>query len=457
MRSSEQNAQVEPTDPAPHPPFALVEAASLEEPAKQPDARWGLARKILFRFAFAYLVLYNLPFPLGYIPYIDSFVYRSYSAVWDFVVPAVADQAFGAEASVTPNGSGDTTYNYVQMFCFLVLALFATAIWTFLDRRRANYARLHEWLRVYVRFALALTMLSYGAIKVIPTQFPNPTLDRLLQPFGDASPMGILWTFMGASVSYQIFSGLSEMLGGLLLVSRRTTLLGALVSGAVLTNIVLMNFSYDVPVKLYSSHLLLMAIFLLLPDLRRLLNFLVFNRPTASAEIRPLFRRKWLNRSGLVLRSVFVFGFAIFFLYQAWQGSKEYGNRAPKPPLYGIWNVDQFETDGVARPPLITDETRWRRVVFSRPGMIAIQLMSDTRERYRLDLDPVKKRLKLVKRDDPKWVSLLSYTQPKPELLTIEGTIDGQKIRARLHRADESKFLLVSRGFHWINEYPFNR
>lgn len=457
MRSSEQNAQVEPTDPVPQPSLALVEPASPEERAKTNAApRWGLAKKILFRFAFAYLVLYNLPFPLHYIPYVDELV-QWYPGIWDFVVPAVAEQAFGADASVEPNGSGDTTYNYVQVFCFLVLALFATAIWTFLDRRRAHYARLHDWLHVYVRFALSLTMIGYGAVKVIPTQFPSPSLDRLIQPFGDASPMGILWTFMGASAAYTIFAGLSEMLGGLLLLTRRTALLGALVSLGVLINIVLMNFCYDVPVKLYSSHLLLMAIFLILPDARRLLNLLVFNRPVEPAEIRPLFRRRWLNWSALVLRTVFVFGFAIFFLYNAYQGSKEYGSRAPKPPLYGIWNVDQFEMDGVARPPLMSDETRWRRVVFSYPGMVAVQLMSDTRQRYRLELDQAKKRLTLSKRDDPKNRSLLTYSRPEPKLLILEGTVDGHKIRARLHRIDESRFLLVSRGFNWINEYPFNR
>jgi hypothetical protein len=48
----------------------------------------------------------------------------------------------------------------------------------------------------------------------------------------------------------------------------------------VLANIVALTFCYDVPVKLYSSHLLLMAVFLVAPDLRRLLN-LVWNRPTA--------------------------------------------------------------------------------------------------------------------------------------------------------------------------------
>jgi hypothetical protein len=472
--SSEPNAQVERTDPAdpanpediapprdaaPPPALTLVDS-SRAEPRTEPEPvapRWGLARRILFRFAFAYLVLYNLPFPLSHIPYIDAFIYPPYSAFLGFLVPAVGDQVFGVDVTAEPNGSGDRTWNYVQVFCYLVLALAATAIWTFLDRGRAHYARLHEWLRVYVRFALALTMLVYGAMKVIPSQFPAPSLDRLVQPFGDASPMGLLWTFMGASAAYTIFSGACEMLGGLLLVARRTTLLGALVSAGVLTNIVALNFCYDVPVKLFSAHLLLMALFLMLPDLRRLTSLLVFNRRAEPAEIRPLFRRKWLHRSALALRTVFLFGWAGMFLVQTWEGDKEYGNRAPKPPLYGIWNVDEFEMDGVVRPPLVTDETRWRRLIFGRPRTASIQLMSDTRQRYRIELDSRKKLLKLTQRDDPRWKTSLSYAQPGPGQLAIEGTFDGHKIRARLHRVDDSDFLLLSRGFHWINEYPYNR
>jgi hypothetical protein len=30
-------------------------------------------------------------------------------------------------------------------------------------------------------------------------------------------------------------------------------------------------------------------------------------------------------------------------------------------------------------------------------------------------------------------------------------------VRMELRRLDETKFLFASRGFHWIQEYPFNR
>ena len=40
--------------------------------------------------------------------------------------------------------------------------------------------------------ATAATMVTYGMIKAIPLQMPAPPLTRLLEPFGNFSPMGVL-------------------------------------------------------------------------------------------------------------------------------------------------------------------------------------------------------------------------------------------------------------------------
>jgi hypothetical protein len=419
------------------------------------EPEWGPVKRLLFRFAFAYLFLYIFPFPLDVIPYAGALI-QPYQDLWSAVVPWAGKHLFHVDITVWPNGSGDTTYNYVRLFCFFALAAATAAVWTLLDRKRSNYARLHEWLRVYVRFSLAITMISYGAIKVIPAQFPGPSLDRLLQPIGDASPMGLLWAFMGSSRSYNFFSGAGEMLGGLLLLGRRTTTLGALVSIAVLANVVMLNFSYDVPVKLYSCHLLAMAVFLAAPDARRLADLLLFNRGVAPAEIRPLFERRWPHRGALVLRTVFVLSLAAWFLYGAYLRDKGFDIEASQPPFYGIWNVEGLDVDGQPQPPGAPDAARWRRVVFGYPGTFAVQLMSDSRQRYFLELDEAKKTLGLTKLGDSEWKTTISYREPAPGLLLLEGPLDGHRIRARLRRAESPRFRLVERGFHWINEYPFN-
>jgi len=429
-------------------------------PAAAVDAppAWSPAKRIAFRFFFSYFFLYIFPFPLEYIPFLEKPVGLYQLSFMDSIVSWVGKAVFGVTITVQPNGSGDTTWNYVQLFVCLVAALVATAVWSVLDRRRTQYARLHEWLRVYVRLSLAVALLSYGAFKVIKSQFPDPTLDRLMQPYGDSSPMGLLWTLMGASTLYTFFGGLSEVIGGVLLAFRRTTLLGALVGGGVMLNVVMLNFSYDVPVKLYSSHLLLMALFLAAPDVKRLADFFLLNRPVAPVRDQPLFRGRWAHRGALVLRTVFFLYAFGFGLKLSWEGLQQYKKMTDgKTPLYGLWTVEEMTTDGQARPPLITDTTRWRRMVFEVPGRTAIQLMDDSRQGFSLRLDPLKRTLSLTKRGETKPSGQLAYQKPAPDVLLLNGDFDGKKVQAKLRRSDPKKFLLVTRGFHWINEYPFNR
>lgn len=404
---------------------------------------WSPVKRALFRFAFSYLVVYTLPFPLNRIPWAEEILSKPYKDLWNGIVPWTGKHLLGLDIAIRSGGSGDTTYNYVQILCFLIIALVVTGVWTVLDRKRPGYARLHEGLRVYIRFALAAAMLSYGAYKVIPSQFALPFPGQLIQPFGEASPMGLLWTFMGASSGYTIFTGAAEMIAGLLLVFRRTALLGALVSIGVMSHVVALNFSYDVPVKLYSSHLLAMGVFLILPDLRRLASLLVLNRPVEAAPARS--PRARFRRAALVAQVVLVAVYSGYVLHRSYEASREWGNLTPRPPFYGIWTVEELEADGVARPPLLTDATRWRRVLFEYSGSVSVQLMDGSRSDYGLRVG--KRRLTLTKFDDPAWRSSFTYKETQPGLLTLDGTMDGQKTRLTLRREDESSYRLVSRGF----------
>ena len=99
----------------------------------------------------------------------------------------------------------------------------------------------------------------------------------------------------------------AAVLGGMLLFLRRTTTLGAMVCLAVLSNIVALNYCYDVPVKLYSTNLLLMAVILLAPDARRVLGLLVLNRPAEPADLSaPGFQNRKLRIAAVVLQVLFV-------------------------------------------------------------------------------------------------------------------------------------------------------
>ena len=128
-------------------------------------------------------------------------------------------------------------------------------------------------------------------------QFQVPDVTRLIAPYGDFSPMGVLWAFVGASPAYTMFTGIVEVVGGALLLFRRTATLGAIVSAGALLNVFVLNMCYDVPVKLYSFNLLLMSVFLISPDMSRIANVLVLNRPTQPR-----------SSSGIVFRKPYFVG-----------------------------------------------------------------------------------------------------------------------------------------------------
>jgi uncharacterized membrane protein YphA (DoxX/SURF4 family) len=422
---------------------------------------WRLARRIAFRFACAYWVLYLFPFPLEVLPG-TKWLTEAYEKLWQAIVPWVGKHVLRLSADITvfPNGSGDTTFNYVQVLCYLVLATVAVLVWSLLDRRRTRYTKAHDALRVYVRYALAVTMISYGLAKVFKTQFPFPGPDRLLRTYGDSSPMGLLWSFMGYSLSYNIFTGAAETLGGVLLFFRRTTTLGALVVTGVMANVAMLNFSYDVPVKLLSTHLLVMALFLLLPDLRRLANLLVLNRPTEPVVLRTPFELRWQERTSRAVKYALV----AWILFSGVQSELEirakYGEDAPRNPFYGLYEVEAFSRNGEPLPPLSTDAMRWRVLAINHRGGVSVQRMNDVTERFRLEEDAEKKTVTFNpgREAGPNSSKLVfTWSRPEAETLVLDGTVQSDVYSIRLKRVDESKFLLVNRGFNWINEYPFHR
>jgi len=157
-----------------------------------------------------------------------------------------------------------------------------------------------------------------------------------------------------------------------------------------------------------------------------------------------------------VLRTAFVFLLLAIALVPTYQ-SRAMMSAAPRSPLYGIWAVDEWRIGGAVRPPLITDAAQWRRVVFDRPLWMGVQSVSGTRQRYLLTLDPAAHSLALKRPDNSAWSSTLTYARPAPGLLTLTGTPDGRPVRARLHHEAAGRFLPVRRGFHWVNEFPYNR
>jgi uncharacterized membrane protein YphA (DoxX/SURF4 family) len=422
--------------------------ASVATPRAQTTAsQWRPITRLAFRFAFCYFGLYCL------IAFQNVFEFLPYEQISHWFVPWVGQHVLHLSTPIAYfiSGSGDKTSDWVLLFCHLVISIVATVVWTIFGRRK-EYTRLNEWLRVALRYALALTMFAYGSAKAVKLQFADPSLGRLIEPLRDVSPMGLLWTFMGFSTPYTFFAGACELLGGVLLFFRRATTLGALVTAAVMTNVAILNYAYDVPVKLLSTHLVLMCGYLLIPDLRPLCDFFIRNKPAALAPAQPHFAaKKWRVAGGIV--KTLVIGYTVV---TSAIGTIEGASKlaAPKSSLYGIWDVEEFTRDGQTLPPLLTDTARWRRFVTQSPNGIGTRGMDDSVHAYVVRFDTAKST---ILSNDAKTPLALTWSRPDADHLTLTGTVDGHQLAVRLKKMDVTHTNLLGRGFHWVSEKAFNR
>ncbi len=450
--------------------------SSTPPPPKAVPLEWSAPRRFLLRFGVVYFLLYSFPFPLGAIPFglighdklpwsaavgrfaeaLSTWVFAPWQTGVDRVVRWVGEHVLRVSVTVGPMGSGDTTWNYVQLACTLTAALLLAGLWSLFARRTAS-PRLFAWFRWQLRYVLALALLGYGAYKVIPAQMPLPDLERLAQPYGESSPMGLLWTFIGAVPAFERFSGCAEIFAGLLLLQRRTATLGALVGGGVMLNVAAFNYFFDVPVKLYSSHLLLMALLIALPDAMALLRLLAARGSIGPLHFDRLFESRWLRAPGFVVRYVVV-GWALWqTLGAARQQEQSFHDPANQSPLRGIWDVTTCVVDGRPGDGFAAEPACWRQLIVSYPRRAALVTVGDPYERYGTAFDFDQRTLVLTRYGQPDWKAEFTFEQPSLDRLRIDGTMDGRALRVELKLAPERSWLLLDRGFRWINETPFNR
>jgi uncharacterized membrane protein YphA (DoxX/SURF4 family) len=449
------------TDPAQTP-------ISAEPASPNIISQWHPLVRAVLRFVYAYIFLYaiytltNTAAFLA-VPFLKGRFVFPVDDAFSGLVPWTGLHILHLRQPITYNLSGDSPFSWIEHLLFLVIAFAAALLWWAIDRKRPHYRRLDQWLRLLVRFALASILFGYGFDKVFPLQFHSITRYDLVQPFGEFNHFSLMWHFMAASKPYTIFSGLLEVAAGVLLLVPPLAGVGALVSVVVLTNVVALNFAYNIPVKLHSSNYLLLAIFLSAPLLPRLFRLLVLNRNTPREVPVPLSKNARIDR--LVRTVPIVLGaliFITFFFEQRAHYAHVQSVEAAVVPLQGIWQVDQFSYTGGIERPLLTaklaaemqippGDDRWFRLIFDRPGEMVIQSLDGKVDLVDLALDKTAKTATLTDSGDADWKVSLTIDQPQAKRLHLQGTVNGVAIDATLHRLDESGFPIKDEGLHLVN------
>lgn len=406
-------------------------------------------RRLLERFALIAFGLYHIPLFLNNYPSLGGggFSDHGLAVSWGHAfTPAgmwVARTLFhmtGPMPAAVAGDNGDTGEEFGRLLLAIVIGFVGAIAWTFADRKKPDGRWVEGTLRVMLRYSIALGLASYAVAKLLPTQFPPLTPSSLENRIGDLAPMRLLWNFMQYSRPYAFFGGLMEMLAVVLLCFRRTATLGALTCLAVMSNVALLNLAYGVPVKLYSSMLVVSAAVLVLYDARRLIAMLVKNEPVAAAPDVPVFTDCFSAPVRWTIKVVLV-GSVILSSVVAVEPSYAAQKVAPSP-VEGAWVINSFALGGKSLDST-ANPARWRRMVVE-PNSITVRLESDALMRCRRT--PATDAASLVfacskgRQGDLHW-------KRSGDTLRLDGVFDSTRVAASGMHTDyplmQSKFRLI--------------
>lgn len=420
---------------------------------------WSKMGLILFRIGFSYLVFYFI--------FLSNFVVDSVSGpgVLTFARHVNTPLKFISDAFIGVinhlfigntydediyTGIGDTSWFIMACLTYLFIAILISLIWTLIDKRKSHNG-LYALLNIYARYYLAFVLSGYGLTKLFSTQFGEPQLSYLIEPLGNIDPHILLWTFMGASESYNIFIGLLETSTAILLLFRRTTRLGSLIAIAILVNVLILNIGYDTLVKAFITNLLFINMFILGPHINGLLSFFLSNRYTSVGDSTINIELKicpWVRYGVKSLVVVFM----LFYHYTVNINMLEHSSNPQLASLEGIYEAKEFYRNNQFRPPLTTDSSRFRRIVINEEGYLTFQFMNDSSVQYDIKGDTVDKSIALSTWRDSTFKSKLRYSIINPQEYLFEGVYEGDSIKVISKKINLNDFVLLrSKGkMKWV-------
>jgi hypothetical protein len=436
----------------------------MSTPTSAQAGQWSGWQKVLFRFFFIFFFLFIDPIEMA--PSLPGWKYiqEGWSAAFDWAVN-LADrllfhlQPVGVVLPVN-DGAGDTSYFWASQWTTVLLAAIGCLVWSLLDRRRANYSRLGYWLRTAIRYYFALECFQYGFIKLFCLQMPAPGLSQLATPLGDFGAMRLCWMYIGYSSPYEIFSGMMEIIAGLLLLYRRTVTIGLLAGLGVFINVVTINLTYDVPVKGYSMLLTFACLFLLLWDYRRLFSFLVLNKAEGATSLyQPVWKGRAMRVAWVVLKLYFIYVAIGETVHSDARRSHQLHQVAATPIRRGVYAVRTWVINGDTIRPSYRDSLRWKDVIFDTRGRGSVNSPDTSfgrkygygRGLFHYETDSAAHLLMTRSASDHSLIMRCRYEVPDSNTVVLRGRLGRDSLDVVLERTNR-EFQLEKWQFHWVSE-----
>ena len=275
---------------------------------------------------------------------------------WIYKLVAISLVAIGIQNIVSdyillfPFTKTFSMLHMLQIQLSVLLAVACSIYWSWKEKRgQINSALIHSRLQEIIRFWLALMISGYGFAKIFGMQFSRSYYqgDTVVN---DISGMQLTWVYFSQSYALGLIIGLCQVGGSILLLFRRTTLLGTLILLPVMINIVLLNHFMGIPKGAYYNSIVYTGGLLYLLLLRwSEIKVILFKDTSTLPRIKPAFIKSAARIVAIGLPCALCYTFL---------------PEQPVSPLRGKWKVDEFIRNGdtIKDNSWLTDNNVWKNI-----------------------------------------------------------------------------------------------
>ncbi|MDB9931102.1 hypothetical protein OAD28_00090 [Flavobacteriales bacterium] len=390
-------------------------------------------KTIFWNFLSVFCLLFILTFKFEYS--ILPEIYQWINPFFEKIVSFSGEYLFGRKEGFNPEISSDSLGLYIHAFNLIWISISLTILLKVLFKNKEVNLRLYLFNSLV--FYLSIQLLIYGLDKVFKAQFFFPEPNTLFTPIKDLCKDIMYWSTIGLSRGYSLFLGGAEILVAVFLWFRKTRLIAIVLGTGIMINVVAVNFSFDISVKVYSLFLLLSFIIPLSPYFNYLYGVFTqkenIQKPKEETEIFTKFQpKKWLLKAGIIS----------LFLVEGFTPYLQTGNfnddTFERPKFHGAYSV-------------IENEMGIKNVFIHRYGYLIFQNEKDEFQDFKMELDSVNNKILIFDYRTKKKFPL-NYKSEKNTLTWIEGKILNQEITLQLNKVDLSNFQKMQSGFNWVEK-----
>lgn len=340
--------------------------------------------------------------------------------VFEHITQTIAPHFFQSPTAYTFAYLSDSTGLYLNLILISIIASLITIIIRGIEKvAKIELSQQAAWAVLYtvLVYYLSLQMSIYGFNKLFKFQFYDAHPNTLFTPIGYLTKDFLFWTSMGTSSLYSIGTGAMEVLVAVLLLFGRTRNLAIVVGFFIAIYLVLINFAFDINVKLQSLSLLCFFFLLLLPNLRAYYSFFK-QMPTQKMPLSV-----WVKAIVVIL--IFVEA-----LYPYVASGNFNGDKTLKPPFYGAYSI--------------TNDSVYKRFFIHTDPYFIIQDKDDYL--YSFPMQLTADYIQLTGPDEE--VARLSYTQ-HDSIFSLSGDFFGHPMNLHATQIDLSALPLNEDTYKW--------